>query len=98
MAQKDRHKIFEKAPWVDVVFGTHNLGSLPALLRRSRHNKTAEIEIKDFLETFPSSLPVRRESIIQHGCPSRLDATTRALFVLFQACAAKSATGARVTS
>ncbi|WP_038110864.1 tRNA (N6-isopentenyl adenosine(37)-C2)-methylthiotransferase MiaB [Tropheryma whipplei] len=62
LAQKDRHKIFEKAPWVDVVFGTHNLGSLPALLRRSRHNKTAEIEIKDFLETFPSSLPVRRES------------------------------------
>src|SRR5690606_40550391 len=33
MAQKDRDTIVKKAPWVDVVFGTHNIGSLPALLR-----------------------------------------------------------------
>ncbi|RAD03558.1 tRNA (N6-isopentenyl adenosine(37)-C2)-methylthiotransferase MiaB, partial [Burkholderia multivorans] len=31
MAQKDRDTIVKKAPWVDVVFGTHNMGSLPAL-------------------------------------------------------------------
>ena len=27
MAQKDRETIVRKAPWVDVVFGTHNIGS-----------------------------------------------------------------------
>src|SRR5262249_56588168 len=31
LAQKDRAGIAERAPWVDVVFGTHNIGSLPAL-------------------------------------------------------------------
>ena len=62
LAQKDRAEILRRAPWVDVVFGTHNVGSLPALLARSRHNKAAEIEILDALEVFPSSLPARRES------------------------------------
>ncbi|MGD0691450.1 MAG: tRNA (N6-isopentenyl adenosine(37)-C2)-methylthiotransferase MiaB, partial [Acidimicrobiales bacterium] len=36
MAQKDRHQILERAGWVDVVFGTHNLASAPRLLERSR--------------------------------------------------------------
>ncbi len=36
MAQKDRHQIVERANWVDVVFGTHNLASAPRLLKRSR--------------------------------------------------------------
>src|SRR5919202_4889520 len=36
LAQKDRDVIVRKAPWVDVVFGTHNIGSLPALLERAR--------------------------------------------------------------
>ena len=44
LAQKDRDTITTKAPWVDVVFGTHNIGSLPALLDRARHNKRAEVE------------------------------------------------------
>jgi tRNA-2-methylthio-N6-dimethylallyladenosine synthase len=62
MAQKDRATIVERAPWVDVVFGTHNIGSLPALLDRARHNKHAEVEILESLETFPSTLPTRRDS------------------------------------
>jgi tRNA-2-methylthio-N6-dimethylallyladenosine synthase len=62
MAQKDRGTIIERAPWVDVVFGTHNIGSLPALLDRARHNKRAEVEIKESLEVFPSTLPTRRDS------------------------------------
>jgi tRNA-2-methylthio-N6-dimethylallyladenosine synthase len=62
LAQKDRGTIVEKAPWVDVVFGTHNLKSLPVLLERARHNKSAEIEIVDALQNFPSDLPTRRES------------------------------------
>jgi tRNA-2-methylthio-N6-dimethylallyladenosine synthase len=62
LAQKDQHRIVEKAPWVDVVFGTHNLASLPVLLERARHNKRAEVEIVDALQNFPSDLPTRRES------------------------------------
>jgi tRNA-2-methylthio-N6-dimethylallyladenosine synthase len=62
LAQKDRDTIVRKAPWVDVVFGTHNLGSLPALLDRARHNRRAEVEILESLEVFPSTLPARRES------------------------------------
>ena len=62
MAQKDKQTVVKKAPWVDVVFGTHNLGSLPALLQRSAHNERAEVEIADSLEEFPSVLPAKRES------------------------------------
>ncbi|MGI8679724.1 MAG: tRNA (N6-isopentenyl adenosine(37)-C2)-methylthiotransferase MiaB [Jatrophihabitans sp.] len=62
LAQKDRGGIVEKAPWVDVVFGTHNLASLPVLLERARHNRSAEVEIVEALQNFPSDLPSRRES------------------------------------
>jgi tRNA-2-methylthio-N6-dimethylallyladenosine synthase len=62
LAQKDREAIVRRAPWVDVVFGTHNVGSLPALLERARHNAAAQVEIREALEVFPSTLPARRES------------------------------------
>jgi tRNA-2-methylthio-N6-dimethylallyladenosine synthase len=62
LAQKDRAGIAERAPWVDVVFGTHNIGSLPALLERARVQAEAQVEIVESLERFPSVLPVRRES------------------------------------
>ncbi|MCV7080226.1 MiaB/RimO family radical SAM methylthiotransferase, partial [Mycolicibacterium insubricum] len=51
-----------RAPWVDVVFGTHNIGSLPVLLDRARHNRVAQVEILDALAEFPSDLPAARES------------------------------------
>src|SRR5207248_2250467 len=54
--------IADRAPWVDVVFGTHNIGSLPALLERARVQAEAQVEIVESLERFPSVLPVRRES------------------------------------
>ena len=62
LAQKDQDTIVERAPWVDVVFGTHNIGSLPVLLNRSRHNNEAQVELLEALETFPSTLPTKRES------------------------------------
>jgi tRNA-2-methylthio-N6-dimethylallyladenosine synthase len=62
LAQKDRSEIVRRAPWVDVVFGTHNLGSLPILLERARVESEAQVEIVEALETFPSNLPTRRES------------------------------------
>jgi tRNA-2-methylthio-N6-dimethylallyladenosine synthase len=62
LAQKDRGEIIRRAPWVDVVFGTHNVGSLPVLLERARVNAEAQVEIVESLEVFPSTLPARRES------------------------------------
>ncbi|MDG4665066.1 tRNA (N6-isopentenyl adenosine(37)-C2)-methylthiotransferase MiaB [Mycobacterium sp. 236(2023)] len=62
LAQKDRDSLLRKAPWVDVVFGTHNIGSLPALLDRARHNRVAQVEIAEALQEFPSALPASRES------------------------------------
>ncbi|GAA1634349.1 tRNA (N6-isopentenyl adenosine(37)-C2)-methylthiotransferase MiaB [Catellatospora bangladeshensis] len=62
LAQKDQGEIVKKAPWVDVVFGTHNIGSLPVLLERARHNEQAQVELLESLEVFPSTLPTRRES------------------------------------
>jgi len=62
LAQKDRDSVLARAPWVDVVFGTHNIGSLPALLERARHNRTAQVEITEALREFPSTLPASRES------------------------------------
>ncbi|MET9065330.1 tRNA (N6-isopentenyl adenosine(37)-C2)-methylthiotransferase MiaB [Streptosporangium sandarakinum] len=62
LAQKDQGEIVRRAPWVDVVFGTHNIGSLPVLLERARVQQEAQVEIKESLETFPSTLPTKRES------------------------------------
>ncbi len=62
LAQKDRDAVLRRAPWVDVVFGTHNIGSLPTLLERARHNRAAQVEIVEALEEFPSALPAARES------------------------------------
>ena len=62
MAQKDKESIVERAPYVDVVFGTHNIGSLPVLLERARIEEESQVEIKEALEHFPSTLPSRRHS------------------------------------
>ncbi len=62
LAQKDRAAIVERAPWVDVVFGTHNIGSLPVLLERARLQQQAQVEILESLERFPSVLPASRDS------------------------------------
>jgi tRNA-2-methylthio-N6-dimethylallyladenosine synthase len=63
LAQMDKDAVQQKAPWVDVVFGTHNMGSLPSLLERARHNGEAELEILESLEVFPSTLPTKRDSV-----------------------------------
>ena len=62
LAQKDQAIILKKAPYVDVVFGTHNVGSLPILLERARIEEESQIEILEALEHFPSTLPARRFS------------------------------------
>ncbi|HET6665282.1 MAG TPA: tRNA (N6-isopentenyl adenosine(37)-C2)-methylthiotransferase MiaB [Acidimicrobiales bacterium] len=78
LAQKDRDAIRERAPHVDVVFGTHNVHRAAALLEQAR-TRGPVVEIweetdPDAAEAFPSALPVRREVpwagwvTIQIGC------------------------------
>jgi tRNA-2-methylthio-N6-dimethylallyladenosine synthase len=80
LAQKDREKVVDKAPWVDAVFGTHNVGHAVQLLRRAEsEGPTVEILESAALvgDEFPSALPVRRELpfaawvTIQVGCDNR---------------------------
>ncbi len=63
LAQQMREGIVQRAPWVDAVFGTHNIDVLPALLNRARHNREAAVEIEESLRVFPSTLPTARESV-----------------------------------
>jgi tRNA-2-methylthio-N6-dimethylallyladenosine synthase len=63
LAQKDRDTITQRAPYVDVVFGTHNIGSLPVLLERARIAEESQVEILESLEVFPSTLPTKRDSV-----------------------------------
>ena len=63
LAQKDRDTITQRAPYVDVVFGTHNIGSLPVLLERARIQEESQVEILESLEVFPSTLPTKRDSV-----------------------------------
>ncbi|HLT70796.1 MAG TPA: radical SAM protein [Acidimicrobiales bacterium] len=79
LAQKDRDLIVERAPHVDVVFGTHNVGRAAELLAEQRSAGRSIVEIleeavADDHEAFPSALPARREVpyaawvTIQIGC------------------------------
>jgi tRNA-2-methylthio-N6-dimethylallyladenosine synthase len=78
LAQKDRDAIAQRAPHVDVVFGTHNVGRATELLAESRRSgqvvEIVEAGELDEHEAFPSALPVRREVdhsawvTIQMGC------------------------------
>ena len=81
LAQKDRDLVRERAPHVDVVFGTHNVHRAARLLQESNeHGALTEIfEETDphDAEAFPSALPVKRDVpyaawvTIQIGCDNR---------------------------
>jgi tRNA-2-methylthio-N6-dimethylallyladenosine synthase len=60
LAQKDRGTIQERAPWVDVVVGTHALPNLLDLLRRAER-EGPQMDVREYTEVFPSALPARRE-------------------------------------
>jgi tRNA-2-methylthio-N6-dimethylallyladenosine synthase len=61
LAQKDGAAMVDRAPHVDVVFGTHNLARLPELLAQSDGVDAPVVEITDETEVFPSLLPARRD-------------------------------------
>ncbi|MEZ5176956.1 MAG: tRNA (N6-isopentenyl adenosine(37)-C2)-methylthiotransferase MiaB [Acidimicrobiales bacterium] len=78
LAQKDQEGIRERAPYVDLVFGTHNVHQATELLHRSRaEGPLTEIlaeTVADDHELFPSAMPAHREHghtawvTIQIGC------------------------------
>jgi tRNA-2-methylthio-N6-dimethylallyladenosine synthase len=63
LAQKDRDTVRDRAPWVDVVFGTHNLHRVVDLLDHAEEwGPITEIwDETDSVEDVPSTLPVQRE-------------------------------------
>ncbi|MEX0657787.1 MAG: tRNA (N6-isopentenyl adenosine(37)-C2)-methylthiotransferase MiaB, partial [Egibacteraceae bacterium] len=61
LAQKDQALMAERVPWVDVVYGTHNMGRLPELLAQADSAALPVVEILEHTEMFPSALPARRE-------------------------------------
>jgi tRNA-2-methylthio-N6-dimethylallyladenosine synthase len=76
LAQKDRELVRERAPFVDAVFGTHNVGRAVALLKHAElHGPVTEILEES--DAFPSALPVRRDLAhsawvtIQIGCDNK---------------------------
>ena len=78
LAQKDRELVRQKAPWTDVVLGTHNVHRAGELLQHAgAHGPITEIldeAVIDDHALFPSALPARRETsynawvTIQIGC------------------------------
>ncbi|HYJ60080.1 MAG TPA: tRNA (N6-isopentenyl adenosine(37)-C2)-methylthiotransferase MiaB [Actinomycetota bacterium] len=60
LAQKDQGLIQARAPWVDVVVGTHALPHLLDLLRRSALDGP-QMDVAEYTETFPSALPAARD-------------------------------------
>jgi tRNA-2-methylthio-N6-dimethylallyladenosine synthase len=81
LAQKDRDAIRQRAPHVDVVFGTHNVHRAAELVAEARAGgpivEILEQTDPDDPDAFPSALPVRREVpwaawvTIQIGCDNR---------------------------
>ena len=82
LAQQMGQGIIDRAPWVDVVFGTHNIDVLPALLERSRHNAAAAVELEESLRFSPPPYLPAVKAFMQVGCLSRWAATTPVLSVL----------------
>lgn len=78
LSQKDKDIVQTRAPWVDVVMGTHNVHRTTELLQHSIEQgpitEILEEAVIDDHALFPSALPARRETTfnawvtIQIGC------------------------------
>lgn len=61
IGQRDGAKLTDALPHLDVVFGTHNLGSLPRLLEAAIEGHGKQVEVLDASKEFPTELPTSRE-------------------------------------
>jgi tRNA-2-methylthio-N6-dimethylallyladenosine synthase len=64
LAQKDRETVQTRAPWVDVVFGTHNLHRAITLLDHAEEwGPVTEVwDETESIDDVPSTLPTRRQT------------------------------------
>jgi len=75
VAQHEGEQLLEKFPWVDLVFGTHNLHLLPEMVKAAesgqRRSETAFIDNDQRLDLFPltqGSSRVSRFVTVMQGC------------------------------
>jgi tRNA-2-methylthio-N6-dimethylallyladenosine synthase len=76
LVQKQRERVRERAPWLDLVFGVHNIHRLPELIRQVRDGCMPVYEVWDRSERdYPLPfLPALRGSAVRgfvniiHGC------------------------------
>lgn len=76
MAQEQgvQRMVQEKFPWVDMLFGTHNIHRLPAILTAARQSQETVMEVWDKAAETVEDIPkVRKDSVrawvnIQYGC------------------------------
>ena len=74
MAQKDREKLFKKAPHIDVVMGTHNTHKLVELVRNWQENHEPILAVWEQAERMDEDVPALRKSstmawvTIMYGC------------------------------
>ena len=61
IGQRDGEELTRKLPHLDVVFGTHNLASLPRLLQGAIEEGGHQVEVLDASSSFPTELPTTRE-------------------------------------
>ena len=61
IGQRDGEKLLRQIPHIDVVFGTHNIAHLPALLDSAHHQRLPQVETLVESEDFSSDLPTERE-------------------------------------
>lgn len=61
IGQRDGEQLAEQLPNLMVVFGTHNLASLPALLSEAIETDTRQVEVLEASDHFATELPGHRE-------------------------------------
>ena len=61
IGQRDGETLLRQIPHIDVVFGTHNIAHLPALLDSARHQRLPQVEVLPESIEFSSDLPTERE-------------------------------------
>jgi tRNA-2-methylthio-N6-dimethylallyladenosine synthase len=60
IGQRDGERLLDSLPHVDVVFGTHNVSRLPALLDSAGKGRNSVVEVLDETNEFTSDLPTER--------------------------------------
>ena len=73
VAQQEGEKLLQKVPHLDLVFGTHGVYKLPALLRQRQETRRRLVDT-----SFSAELP--------HICHPRLSGTVQTLVTIMQGC------------